>query len=92
MITVDTKNIELETKNMDKLIEEYTNNSYDVFYELSKLNSYWSSMDSIAFLDNVNKEKENSLFVIDDLKSINNIYKRVLNTYEEELGANNDKN
>ena len=59
MITVDTKNIELETKNMDKLIEEYTNNSYDVFYELSKLNSYWSSMDSIAFLDNVNKEKEN---------------------------------
>lgn len=92
MITVDTKNIELETKNMDKLIEEYTNNSYDVFYELSKLNSYWSSMDSIAFLDNVNKEKENSLFVIDDLKSINNIYKRVLNTYEEELGANNGKN
>ena len=82
---VDTNNIDLEVKNLDRSIKEYIDNSNDIFYELSKLNSYWKDNDYSLFDEKIKKEKEYFLYVIDNLEKISRIYKNIQDIYNKKI-------
>lgn len=81
-LIVDTKNIDIENLKIKKYINEYIDNSSDIFYELSKLNSYWKDKDSIIFEDKIIKEKQQNLIIETNLEEINEFYKSVVEIYE----------
>ena len=81
---VDTKNISIENKNLNRYIKEYKDNCYDVFYELSKLSSYWKDRNTEIFEENIRRQKEDNLLILDLLERINYFY-----SYVEEIYDNN---
>ena len=84
-LVVDTNNIELEVKNLERSIKEYSDNSYDMFCELSKLGSYWKDNDASLFEEKINKERENFLNVTDGLEKISKVYKNILDIYDKKI-------
>ena len=80
-LMVDTKKLENEVKNLDKYISNYSDNSANIYFELSKLNSYWKDSNSDIFEEKINHEKVNNLDIVEMLEKVSSFYKEVENTY-----------
>lgn len=78
---VDIKNLNLELKNLNYYIEKYNDNSYDIFFELSKLSSYWKDKYSVFFNDKIKNDKQNMLFVLQNINKFNSLYKEIEKIY-----------
>lgn len=79
---VDTKSVSSENNNLRNYIKDYSDNCRDMFFELSKLSSYWKDDSSSLFLDKIKAEEMNCLLITEVLEKINELYKNVENIYE----------
>ena len=82
-LKVDTKKINENIVELDKEIKNYSDNSYNIFFELSKLDSYWKGDNKNSFDDKIVKEKANNLVILDELEKMSNFYKNVQNLYDK---------
>ena len=80
-LIIDKKNIELELKKLNKYINEYNNNVYDVFYELEKLSSYWKDNDYFLFQEKNCIDKKNSLLLVKNLQEVSELYRSACDIY-----------
>ncbi len=79
---VDTNKISEEIKKLDSYIKQYSDNSYETFHELSKLNSYWQGKYYNIFEEKIEKEKNKNLLIVEQLETISNFYKFAESIYQ----------
>lgn len=79
---VDTKKLNNDIKMLDKYIKEYSDNSYEIFNNISKLSGYWMGKDASLFFDKINIEKKNNLLITDNLENMSNFFKEVVMYYD----------
>lgn len=82
-LIIDTKNISLETQNLDNYIKEYDDNIYDIFFELNKLNNYWKGQEFDSFEKNVSAQKFNNQLILENLHKYSALYKKVDTIYTQ---------
>ena len=84
-LVVDTNKINMELKNLDRLLKYYSENTEDLFYELSKLDSYWKDENKLLFDEKVNKDKINNIFIFDNLNKVSKLYKEIQYIYDKKI-------
>lgn len=80
---VNTDMIEETIKKLDMSIKKYEDNSYDFFYELSKLDSYWKDDNYLLFNEKLKVNKNDNLQIIENLEKISNFYKYAENAFQK---------
>lgn len=86
---VDTKKVKENYKLLDDYINDYQNNGNDIFFELSKINSYWHGIDADNFIDLISNQKKNDVLILSLLSDISSIYKNI-DVYYDKIN-NNEK-
>ena len=82
-LSVDTNSIGSSISKIDKYIKEYSDNSYNILYELSKIDNYWKGLDAATFIDKINDEKVNTSNILKALTDITNFYKSIHSYYDK---------
>ena len=80
---IDTDRISDEIEKIDFLYEQYTDNNYSIFNELSSLDSYWQDNNYPIFEEKIKKEIYNSQLILKQLKDIIDYYKRIESLYQK---------
>lgn len=82
-LNIDTTKIKENGKLLNKYIKEYEENNNDIFFELSKLDSYWKGIDSNEYLDKINIQKKDNTLVLNNLEELNDFYEEIYKYYDK---------
>ncbi len=83
MLKTDTNKIGENIIILDKYIKDYKETSYTIFFELSKLDSYWHDKEKIVFDEKIIKEKNNNILILEQLDNILLLYKSIESKYSK---------
>ena len=84
---INVKNLKLEVNNLKKIIEEYDDIYLNLYNEFSLSSFLWNDTNSKKFYKDLDVEKIRVQDTINEMYSINNIYKYIINQYEK-IGNN----
>lgn len=82
-LNIDTTKIKENGKLLNKYIKEYEENNNDIFFELSKLDSYWKGIDANEYLDKINIQKKDNTLVLNNLEELNDFYEEIYKYYDK---------
>lgn len=80
---VDVSNIKTELVKLNKLIETYEDNYLNLYNELNKASTYWQDVHSINFFDDVDSYKLKLEINVEELNSLCDIYKYLVDQYQK---------
>lgn len=86
MININTKNINSEIVSLNKLIEDYNTNYLNLFNNINQIQSSWIGETAEKYFDQINQDKMNTEKLLNQIKSEEEIYKYIYNSYKE-LGS-----
>ena len=82
-LKVNTEKIKENYDYLDKYIKDYSDNSYNIFFELSKLSSCWNDDNKKYFDEKIIREKNSNIIILDELEEISRLLKNIENTYNK---------
>ena len=84
---INVKNLKVEVNSLKKIIEEYEDIYLNLYNEFSLSSFLWNDTNSKKFYRDLDIEKIRIQDTIDEIYSINNIYKYIIHQYEK-IGNN----
>lgn len=82
-LNIDTAKIKENNKLLNKYIKGYEENSNDIFFELSKLSSYWKGTDANDYLDKINTQKKDNVLILNNLEELSEFYEEIDKYYDK---------
>ncbi len=79
---VNVANLKLEAQILEKLISDYENNYQNIYTIFNELTNYWIDGNSKVFFDDIAENKNKIIANYQELISIYNIYKFIIENYE----------
>lgn len=84
---IDIVGLNPEIVKFSNLLKQYNELYLNIYNKIKEIEKYWNGPYSVSFMDNIEKEKQKISLIIEDLSTVNSLYKYIYDSYKG-LGKN----